>query len=539
IVTQPANQEMDAGTSATLSVAATATTSATNALKYQWRFQGNDIPGAIRSTYTIAAVQGPDAGEYRVVVSDWYGSQSVTSRTATLQVDVPAFGSNSPPIILVQPPSQYANAGDDVLVTVQAIGTPALAYQWRKAGADLTDGGNISGATSSSLALTGVTPTNAGAYTVVITNAFGARTSTPAILTLNDPLAQAVIVESRVGGGFLNSDPPYKEFGTWLDSFIKSSAAGLSGTGSRFSHEGTPSFRVRPALRPGETYSVEITHASSASLSTNIVVSITQSNCSGLPATTTAFQASDPNVWKSVGTLTMDPGQAVPEITFSYLSGLLTPGIGRFYADAVRFVNLSEPCLGGLPQLPTVNGPLATGQTFVNVPNVSAAAVVVTVYADGVAIGQKNVGIAAGVNMVPTAPLVKGQLITATQTDSAGQESCRPLAGPKVGGGANPRLRLSLSIRQNPTLTGPIGANGGTPDVPLKFLGATGEVGGGFATAPVGGKVIQPSTCWQTVTFLRGLDPAHPVDPSYAWSDSDGTNAILGDFGILESLALT
>jgi hypothetical protein len=63
---------------------------------------------------------------------------------------------------------------------------PTLAYQWLKDGVNLSDGGNLSGASTTALSITSAQPSDNGNYTVVITNVFGATTSTPpAVLTIN------------------------------------------------------------------------------------------------------------------------------------------------------------------------------------------------------------------------------------------------------------------------------------------------------------------------------------------------------------------
>ena len=231
----------------------------------------------------------------------------------------------------------------------------------------------------------------------------------------------------------------------------------------------------------------------------------------------------------------MDAGVTQPTVTFSYATGALNSSSARWYSDAFRFINLSEPCVTALPQLTTVNGPLAAGQAFVDVPGVDASAIAVTVYADGVQIGQKTSGITAGVNRVTVSPLVKGRLITVTQSNGAAVESCRPASGPPVGGGANPQVRVALSLRQNTALSGPIGSSGGSSNTIIKFMPATNVVSG----APKGARLIYPSNDWQTLTFLRGPDAANPTDPSFLWNGTDATspNQLKGDFGVLDSLA--
>jgi PKD repeat protein len=83
------------------------------------------------------------------------------------------------PAITTQPASQTVTAGASVSVTVVASGTAPLTYQWRK------DGSNISGATSATYSLTNVQTTQAGSYSVVVTNLAGSVTSSAATLTVN------------------------------------------------------------------------------------------------------------------------------------------------------------------------------------------------------------------------------------------------------------------------------------------------------------------------------------------------------------------
>ena len=328
-----------------------------------------------------------------------------------------------------------------------------------------------------------------------------------------------VIVESKTNTGsgiIVTPNPPYLESGaTWYapGSSAKSTAPGCTpGIGSRFGYGLTPAFAVSPILT-GSVYSVEVTIPAS-SASPDMVVNVSAIGGTLSANSTIAFRNTALNTWKLVGYLTNNAGITNPSITFAYASGVSNSTSGRFYADAVRFVNQAEICLTGLGQLNTVNGPLVAGQTFVDVPGVAAGATAVTVYANGIQIGRKSSAIVAGVNRVTTSPLVKDQIIAATQNNASGVESCLSSTGPIVGSGPNPRIRISLSIVQGAnatSLSGPIGADGGIPaGRPLKYLGAGGVIGG-FGTAPAGGKVFQPSTDWQTVTFLRGSDPANPV----------------------------
>jgi len=83
ILTQPASQSVTTGSSVTLSVSA----SGSSTVSYQWNLNGNAISGATGSSYTVASAQASDAGSYTVTVTDTAGS--TTSAAATLSVYAP------------------------------------------------------------------------------------------------------------------------------------------------------------------------------------------------------------------------------------------------------------------------------------------------------------------------------------------------------------------------------------------------------------------------------------------------------------------
>jgi hypothetical protein len=89
------------------------------------------------------------------------------------------------------PGNRSAGYGTTVVFQALTNGTDLLTYQWYKNGTPLADGGNVSGATSATLSLTGVSCPGgeAGSYQVVVSNApiSGVVTSGVAVLTVNDP----------------------------------------------------------------------------------------------------------------------------------------------------------------------------------------------------------------------------------------------------------------------------------------------------------------------------------------------------------------
>lgn len=91
----------------------------------------------------------------------------------------PLNGNIAAPSISSQPTSQTVGVGDFATFSVTASGTPPLRYQWRFNATNV-----LAGATNSSLALSNVQPSQAGNYSVLITNVAGPIVSSNALLTI-------------------------------------------------------------------------------------------------------------------------------------------------------------------------------------------------------------------------------------------------------------------------------------------------------------------------------------------------------------------
>ena len=180
ITASPNSITTNAGSNATFSVSA----SGSPVLTYQWRKDGLAIPAATNATLTLSNVQTTNSGTYDVVVTNSVGL--ATSDPAVLTV-TPAS-----PTITVSPNSLTLASGSTAVFAVTAEGSAPLSYQWRKAGTPLTDGGNVSGAATATLTLTGIAAGDAAAYDVVVTNIFGTATSAVANLTVNTPPPSAI-----------------------------------------------------------------------------------------------------------------------------------------------------------------------------------------------------------------------------------------------------------------------------------------------------------------------------------------------------------
>jgi hypothetical protein len=92
------------------------------------------------------------------------------------------------PQVTGQPQSAFIFAGTpQVSLSGTAVGTPALGYQWQLSGVNVTDGANYSGANSNTLTVLNATVAQSGAYRLIVTNMFGATTSSVALLNVQTP----------------------------------------------------------------------------------------------------------------------------------------------------------------------------------------------------------------------------------------------------------------------------------------------------------------------------------------------------------------
>jgi hypothetical protein len=170
---QSGDQTVNAGASVTFSV----TASGTEPIAYQWRKNGDDIPGANASSYTISNAQSGDAAGYYCQASNAYGVD--WSGTVTLTVN----DSNLPAHMTGQSGAsgtQTAPLGGSVTFSVTASGTEPIAYQWRK------NGDNIAGATSSSYTISNVQSSDVAGYYCQASNAYGVDWSGTVNLQIDD-----------------------------------------------------------------------------------------------------------------------------------------------------------------------------------------------------------------------------------------------------------------------------------------------------------------------------------------------------------------
>lgn len=178
VTTNPSNQTVNAGQTATFTAAATGKPTPT----VQWQVSTNggstfaNVSGATSATLSFTATAGQDGSQYRAVFTNSVGS--ATSTAATLTVNVA-------PLVTTNPTNQIVNAGQTATFTAAASGKPTPTVQWQvstNSGANFTD---IAGATSTTLSFTAAAGQNGNQYRAVFTNSLGTATTTGATLTVN------------------------------------------------------------------------------------------------------------------------------------------------------------------------------------------------------------------------------------------------------------------------------------------------------------------------------------------------------------------
>jgi subtilisin family serine protease len=173
ILTQPASLTRAEGANATFTVSL----SGSEPLSIDWQFQPEggaefSSQGVGTPTLDLPTLTPAEAGSYRVVVSNTYGS-----RTS----DVAELGVLQAPVITAQPADTSIILGQSGGFNVSVNGTDPLSYQW------LRNGDVIPGATSSTLNFASVTSDDGAAYSVLVSNEVGALQSASATLTVLFP----------------------------------------------------------------------------------------------------------------------------------------------------------------------------------------------------------------------------------------------------------------------------------------------------------------------------------------------------------------
>lgn len=169
---------------------------------FGWSYANTTVLSAGQASFTFvlkypAGLTGPQSiafsGHYRFYPVNGMGEPdlSVDSRRVDYSAVSPlTIVPKIAPFIIAQPTltaAAYA-VGSPFSLTVNASGSPAPSYEWRKDNVAINPMTNSSAVTST-LTIPSVQLSNRGAYTVVITNQSGTITSTPLTPTIYLPIA--------------------------------------------------------------------------------------------------------------------------------------------------------------------------------------------------------------------------------------------------------------------------------------------------------------------------------------------------------------
>ncbi len=172
ITTQPTNEAVLENAPASFAITATGGLP----LSYQWQFKGTNlidgtnISGSLTTNLTITHVSTANVGNYDIVATNFAGVAISSNAALTI--------TPSKPVIITQPTNQTVIVSRSAVFNVSVVGTTPYSYQWS------FNGTNILGATNSIYSLPNTQLTNAGIYSVLVTNIFGSAQSSNALLTV-------------------------------------------------------------------------------------------------------------------------------------------------------------------------------------------------------------------------------------------------------------------------------------------------------------------------------------------------------------------
>lgn len=155
-------------------------------LVYLWKQNGINVATTSSPNLSLTNLLGSQSGQYTVIASNVQGFAE--SSPVTLAVDPMIYFTNQPANATV-----YEAANASFSVTVGGYGP--FNYQWQ------FNGSNLPGETNSTLALTQVATNQAGAYSVLVSNAYGAAASSNATLTVQLPVLTTQPASRTVFGG--------------------------------------------------------------------------------------------------------------------------------------------------------------------------------------------------------------------------------------------------------------------------------------------------------------------------------------------------
>jgi hypothetical protein len=183
ITNQPVSQVVVAGAPASFTVSA----GGYPAPSYQWALNGANLPGATQSTLSLTKVQVANLGDYTALVTNAF----------SWQLSAPATLSMYPSILSPFLGASFI-AGRDVTLSVGAVGSEPLSYQWFKDGVALDSG------TNRTYHFPAVALNDAGTYSVVVSSPLGSVTNTAQVVVNQSSIAFGLYAGITISGSVGN-----------------------------------------------------------------------------------------------------------------------------------------------------------------------------------------------------------------------------------------------------------------------------------------------------------------------------------------------
>lgn len=210
---------------------------------------------------------------------------------------------NGDPLLLSTNISETAEVGDAIVLPTFVASSIPLACQWFLNGTNaIGSGTELLGSGPNSMQFTSVQLSNSGAYTLVVSNSFGALTSAPMVLNV-----VAAVAQRPVPAVYLTSQPG----SLWTVVYSDSVGPGAQWTplaAATLTNSSQYYFDTAASLPPNRFYQAVRTNAPavSSALAMQIATAVTLTGNAGNILQVQYIDPSGPtNAWASVGTATL------------------------------------------------------------------------------------------------------------------------------------------------------------------------------------------------------------------------------------------
>ena len=153
--------------------------SGTYPMTYDWRKDGQVIPGATGSSFYKNDVTTADAGSYTLTATNLGGVATCSPVTVTIGAPIAPSIYNLRTTVII-------GAGNTLYLGASIAGTRPMTYQWFK------DGNAIPNANFPDYSRSNTTVDDSGVYSLTATNLLGTATSIPVTVTVSPPVAPAI-----------------------------------------------------------------------------------------------------------------------------------------------------------------------------------------------------------------------------------------------------------------------------------------------------------------------------------------------------------